>query len=171
MGNATGTADACDSLRGAADTYTRLLERELGSELVAVVLFGSVARGEATAGSDIDLLVVCETLPAGRFARLDRLARVDREFEDELRRLRARGVDTRVVPLLKTRQEAERVVPLYLDMVEDAKLLVDRDGFFAGVLAGLRERLAALGAERRRRGAVRYWILKRDFRPGERIEL
>jgi len=166
-----GAARVCDCLREAANTYTRLLERELGDGLVAVILFGSVARGDATADSDIDLLVVCETLPAGRFARLDRLQRVDLDFEDELCRLRARGIDTRVVPLLKTRQEASRIVPLYLDMVEDAQLLVDREGFFAAILAGLRERMAALGAERRRRGSVRYWILKRDFRPGERIEL
>ena len=83
----------------------------------------------------------------------------------------ADGIDTRVVPVVKTRQEAARVVPLYLDMVEDACLLVDRGGFFAGVLARLGARLAALGAERRRRGRVRYWILKRDFQPGESIEL
>ena len=50
----------------AATAYARLLEEELQENLVAVILFGSVARGEATAGSDIDLLVVCETLPAGR---------------------------------------------------------------------------------------------------------
>jgi hypothetical protein len=72
---------------------------------------------------------------------------------------------------MKTREEAARIVPLYLDMVEDACLLVDRGGLFASVLAGLRGRLAALGAERRRRGRVRYWVLKRDFSPGETIEL
>lgn len=162
---------ASSSLRLAAAAYARLLEEELRDNLLAVVLFGSVPRGEATAGSDIDLLVVCETLPVGRFARLRELERVDARFEHELRRLRAEGIDTRVVPLLKTRQEAGRVVPLYLDMVEDGRLLVDRGGFFAEVLAGLRARLAALGAERRRRGQVRYWDLKPDFRPGDRIEL
>jgi predicted nucleotidyltransferase len=162
---------ASHSLRAAAEAYARLLQAALQDNLVAVVLFGSVARGEATADSDIDLLVVCEALPPGRFARLALLEPADAGFEDELVRLRAAGLDTRVVPLLKTRQEAVRVVPLYLDMVEDARLLVDRDGFFSEVLARLRARLAALGAERRRRGRTRYWILKRDFRPGESIEL
>ena len=170
-GKAMTTAAASILLRGAATAYARLLEEELQENLVAVILFGSVARGEATAGSDIDLLVVCETLPAGRFARLGLLERADARFEDERLRLRADGIDTRVVPIVKTRQEAARVVPLYLDMVEDACLLVDRGGFFAAVLARLGARLAALGAERRRRGRVRYWILKRDFQPGESIEL
>jgi predicted nucleotidyltransferase len=158
-------------LRAAADRYTALLEEELGPNLVSAVLFGSVARSEATAGSDIDLLVVCDALPDGRFARLATIGRADERFEKELNRLRAAGIDTRVVPILRPRAEARRVVPLYLDMVEDARLLRDRDGFFAGVLAGLRTRLTELGAERRRRGRSRYWVLKRDFRPGEVITL
>lgn len=162
---------ASRALRDAAAAYARRLEEELAENLVAVILYGSVARGEAGAGSDIDLLVICERLPAGRFARLRLLERVDAAFEGDLARLSAMGIDTRVVPLLRTRQEAARVVPLYLDMVEDGWALVDRDGFFAGVLAGLRARLTALGAERRRRGRVRYWVLKRDFAPGECIEL
>jgi hypothetical protein len=115
-----------DSLRDAASTYARLLEEELRDNLVSVILFGSVARGEATANSDIDLLVICEALPAGRFARLGLIEAVDRRFEAELGRLRASGIDTRVIPLLKTHEEARRVVPLYLDMVEDARFLVDR---------------------------------------------
>jgi hypothetical protein len=166
-----GEAMTSDSLRDAAATYARLLEEELRENLVSVILFGSVARGEATPNSDIDLLVICETLPAGRFARLGLIEGVDRQFDVELERLLASGIDTRVIPLLKTREEAQRVVPLYLDMVEDAKFLVDREAFFAGILDRLRDRLAVLGAERRRRGRTRYWILKRDFRPGEIIEL
>ena len=139
----------CETERGARAPELSALARDLAEHIAAAA----------------PLSVRLDDLPA------DLLEKRRREFEDELRRLRAQGIDTRVVPLLKTRQEAGRIVPLYLDMVEDARLLVDRGGFFAAVLAGLRERLAALGAERRRRGSVRYWILKRDFRPGERIEL
>jgi len=46
--------------RQIAEDFTRLLERELGQQLVSVVLHGSVARGNARVGSDIDLLVVVE---------------------------------------------------------------------------------------------------------------
>ena len=75
MGSAISNALVSTSLRAAAETYARLLEQELQDNLVAVILFGSVARGDATSGSDIDLLVICETLPAGRFARLRVLER------------------------------------------------------------------------------------------------
>ena len=160
-----------ETLAGAAARYAEQLRVTLGDNLVSVVLFGSVARGEAGPNSDIDLLVVCETLPAGRFARLRVLEPADRVFEEELDRLQARGVRTRLSLVVKTRDEATRVVPLYLDLVEDARLLHDRDGFFAGVLERLRSALASHGAERRTLGRVRYWVLKRDFRPGDVIEL
>ncbi len=158
-------------LEAAARQYTSLLEAHLRGRLVSVVLFGSVARGEARPDSDLDLLIVGEDFPAGRFARLRLLEPADAAFEPELERLRAQGIHTRLARVIKTRAEAERIVPLYLDMVEDARLLYDRDAFFAGVLARLRRRLAELGAERRTLGRVRYWVLKPDLAPGEVVEL
>ncbi len=163
--------DVNESLAAAAARYAELLRGALGENLVSVVLFGSVARGEAGPDSDIDLLVVCETFPAGRFARLRMLEPADQAFETELERLQAQGVRTRLSLVLKTRDEATRVVPLYLDLVEDARLLHDRDGFFTGVLKRLRSALTQNGAERRILGRVRYWVLKRDFRPGDVVEL
>jgi uncharacterized protein len=165
------TPDATSLLRAAAERYTALLREALGDNLVSVVLFGSVSRGAATADSDLDLLIICERLPDGRFARLRSVEDADRRFDEDLARLRSAGIRTRLACLLKTRAEAARTVPLYLDMVEDARLLYDRDRFFAGVLAHLQGSLARLGAERRQRGRVRYWVLKREFTPGEVFEL
>jgi predicted nucleotidyltransferase len=159
------------ALQAVAARYAELLRGALGENLLSVVLFGSVARGEAGPDSDIDLLIVGEEFPPGRFARLRVLEEVDAEFEPELDRLRSRGLHPRLARLLKTRAEATRLVPLYLDFVEDARLLHDRDGFFQTVLTRLGVSLKRLGAERRLRGQTRYWVLKRDFRPGEVIEL
>lgn len=165
------TSAVTSAVREAAERYAALLREVLGDNLVSVILFGSVARGEASTDSDIDLLIICEALPEGRFARLRLLEEADLRFEAELARLRASGIDTRLARIIKTRQEAERMVPLYLDLVEDARLLYDRGGFFAAVLSRLAESLSRLGAERRVRGRVRYWVLKRDFTPGEVFEL
>lgn len=155
----------------AAERYTELLKGALGDNLISVVLFGSVARGEARADSDIDLLVIAEHLPPGRFARLRQLEEVERSFESELDRLRSVSVEPRLATLLKTRQEATRLVPVYLDLVHDACFLYDRDEFFRSVLARLDTSLKRLGAERRTCGRIRYWILKPDWKPGEVIEL
>lgn len=167
----TPSSETSRALREAAERYAGLLRETLGGNLVSVVLFGSVARGEATADSDLDLLIVCEHLPAGRFSRLRLLEGADRRFEDELLRLRSLGIQTRLARIVKTRDEAARVVPLYLDLVEDACLLYDGGEFFSSLLSRLRSLLATLGAERRVRGRVRYWVLKPDLAPGEVIEL
>lgn len=163
--------DVNHALRAAAERYTDLLREAFDQQLVSVVLFGSVARGEARPDSDIDLLVVAADLPDGRFARLRSLEGVDRAFEPELARLRAAGLTPRVAPLLKSRVEAATIVPLYLDLVEDGRLLYDRDGFFRSVLDRLVASMRRLGSERRVRGKVRYWVLKPDLKPGEVFEL
>jgi len=56
-------------------------------------------------------------------------------------------------------------------MVEDAKVLFDKDGFFGGVLDRLKKKLKELGAKRIWGGNVWCWDLKPDYNPGDVIEL
>ncbi len=166
----SGTRLAAE-LRKVAEAYARALEETLGERLVSVVLYGSVARGEARETSDVDLLVIAEGLPQRRFRRHDVLEAADHRVDALLEELAERGTYTSVSVILKTPEEAGRTVPLYLDMVEDAVLLVDRGGFFAAILDRLRRSLARLGARRHRLGRFRYWELKPDLRPGEVFSL
>ena len=161
------TSDHLQTVNRLAEDYTGALKGLLGDALVSVLLFGSVARDEAAAVSDIDLLVVAEDLPRGRFARLDRLRAADEIVRPQLENLRRQGIFTDFHVLLKTPAEAAILRPLYLDFVEDAVILYDREGFFARVLNDLRASLDRLGARRLQRGRLRYWDLKPDYTPGE----
>jgi predicted nucleotidyltransferase len=160
-----------ETLKELAMAYTEVLKEQLGESLVAAVLFGSVARGEAATYSDIDLLLVVSGLPESRLARQRCLEPVDARFEEELAALRRQGVLTDFSPLLKTPGEAARLTPLYFDLVQDALILYEREGFFSAVLERLRESFRRLGARRVRRGKLRYWELKPDYTPGEVFEL
>lgn len=151
--------------------YARRLQEGLGGNLVSVVLFGSVARGEATPNSDLDFLIVMEDLPHGRFRRLAMLDPIEAAFAGKLELLEEEGISTRLAIVLKTRKEAERVIPLYLDMVEDAIIPYDKGDFFRHLLSNLRQRLETLGARRLQMGRVRYWDLKPDLKPGERFQI
>lgn len=62
-----------DALLGRARTFAAGLQPALGVR--AVVVFGSVARGDFHAGSDIDVLVVADHLPGDYRARLEVLGR------------------------------------------------------------------------------------------------
>ena len=147
------------------------LRARLGESLVSVVVYGSVARGEARRDSDVDLLIVAENLPRSRLARQDLFMEVEEGLEEDLRRLEEEGFFVDFSPVILTPEEARRTRPLYLDMVEDAVILYDRGGFFESVLARLRSRLEELGAERVRLGRRWYWRLKKDYKWGEVIEL
>ena len=48
-------------LAGVLQELREGLERELGDQLEDVLLFGSRARGEARAGSDVDVLVLLKS--------------------------------------------------------------------------------------------------------------
>ena len=74
-------------------------------------------------------------------------------------------------PVFKTPAEIEHGSPLLFDMVEDARILTDRDGYLEAVLGRLRYRLRELGARRIWRGNAWFWDLKPDYKPGEIFEI
>ncbi len=150
-------------LAGLRETY--------GDRLIAVALFGSVARGTQREDSDIDFLVVARDLPRGRTARVDEFLPVEQQVEPWLGAPRSDLLHVALSPVFKTTEEAEAGSPLFLDMVDDARILYDRDGFLENLLDRMRQRLAALGSRRVWRGNSWYWVLKPDLAPGETITL
>ena len=154
-----------------AEKYTDALQESLGGRLFAVILFGSVARREATQYSDIDLLIVVDRLEKGRLHRAAMLEKPDRAVQGDLMALWEKGIYTDVVPVLKSAGEAERIVPLYLDLVEDGIILFEKDKFFTRILNRLQQSLHRLGAVRLQSGHIRYWDLKPDLKPGEIFSL
>ena len=139
--------------------------------LISVALFGSVARETQGFDSDIDVLIIAKGLPRGRIRRIREFESVENKVEPFLKSLKKERINTYISAIIKSPEEAEKGSPLFLDMVEDLKILFDRDNFFLGLIAGLRERLKALGAKRVWKGSAWYWILKPDIKAGEVFEL
>jgi predicted nucleotidyltransferase len=155
-----------------ARSYTQALQAYFGERLMAVVLYGSVARGEDTPESDIDLLIVADGLPESHRVRSRLLVEFEEGFLPPLLApWHRQGMMIDVSTKLKTPQEAQRLTLFYLDLTEDAVILYEQGRFFRDILDRLRQRLAELGAERRQQGSVRYWQLKPDYQWGEVIEL
>ncbi len=140
-------------------------------QLVSVVLFGSVARETQRFDSDIDILIVAENLPKGRGKRIREFLQIEEKLEEHLRNLEKSGIYTYISPILKTPEEVKAGSLLFLDLVEDSKILYDRDNFFKNKLEELRDKLKKWGAKRIWLGNAWYWILKPDLKPGETIEL
>jgi predicted nucleotidyltransferase len=160
-------ASLAEPFRSALEAATAAWNADLGDRLISLVLFGSVARGQARPTSDIDLLVVAEGFPR---SLADRRRPLLASWE---RARAARGLPAVEWNLVtKSPEEARVRGPLYLDIVEDGILLLDRGGFFAEVLQGMRDRMRALGSRRvHLEDGSWYWDLKPGFRFGEVVEL
>lgn len=145
--------------------------RHYGDRLVSLVVFGSVGRGTSRPDSDLDVLVVAAPLPNGRMARVADFEPVEAALAPCLAQGRIAGFNTECSPIFKTPAELAAGSPLLLDMVDDARVLVDRGGVFHSAIDRLRGRLSALGAKRIWRGSAWYWDLNPDYKPGDVIEL
>ena len=116
------------------------LKQGLGDHLVAVLLFGSRARGEADEASDWDLLVIAHNLPR-------------RTFERHIRLKRSLPVAWRgqTAILAKTPEEFEAHLPsLYLDIALDGIVLYDPNDYATRRLASLRKLIEERGLCRER---------------------
>ncbi|MGE5579638.1 MAG: nucleotidyltransferase domain-containing protein [Bacillota bacterium] len=163
------------SLVGLFDVVLSRLHKEAirvyGAKLTSLAVFGSVGRGTPTPGSDIDVLVIARGLPSGRMPRVRQFDEVERALEPDLAWARAQGVSTRLSPVLRTEDEMSLGGLIFLDMISDARILYDRDAFFARYLQRLQARLTELGSVRVKSGGAWHWVLKPDLKPGEVFEI
>ncbi len=166
-----GVEHLAEPYRTLVSELLKALLAKWGDKLVSLVVYGSVARNEARRDSDVDLLVIGRGLPKSRFKRQDLFEEAERDIENLVDKLWSEGYYVDFSPIILDVEEARRHRPLYLDMVVDAVIVFDRDDFFKKVLDEMAERMRSLGAERRKVGKLWYWILKKDYRLGEVIEI
>lgn len=156
------------------DRFISLVQQALGEQVLSIVLYGSVARGQARAESDVDLLIVLREASSVYYERLRPFLRILRQLQEEpaWKGLEAQGLRPYLSLLVLSKEEAEQSRYIYLDMVDEARILTDVGGFFQAKLEALRQRLQELGARRIWQGeASWYWDLKPDLRKGETLVL
>ena len=137
---------------GFVEEAVNALREHLGSDLVAVVLYGSWARGTPRPGSDVDLFVVAHNLPQNRFDRAKYVHQVV-----------SGCCERRVSILAKEPAEFEGFFPsLYLDIGLDGVILYDPQGYVHKRLARIREIIREAGLYRVCRDGELMWFWKRQ---------
>ena len=147
------------------------LKKKYEENLISIVVYGSVARGEARKDSDIDLLIVADNLPKDRLKRQKEFTEAEKEIIDEVEKLNTEGYHIEISPIIKTKTEASKISPLYLDMVEDAVIIYDKNNFIRKILERMKTQLKTLGSKRIKMGKKWYWMLKPDYKFGEEIKI
>jgi len=87
----------------------------VGSEVNAVLLFGSIARGEATEASDVDLAVIAASGWTGRV-----------DLEDIVKARLGNDCDIRVFTPAEYAERAQEGEPVVTDIIRDGLALVGR---------------------------------------------
>jgi predicted nucleotidyltransferase len=134
-------------IEGALNGMVQDLYQELREQLVAVVVYGSHARGTATPGSDIDLLVVVRGL-ARDWRSIHRL-------EDEWAR-RGRRLGKHFQVLLASPEDVEDSVewaaPLMLEIYNSHEIVFDPNDFFRNCIMRMRHLMRERGIRMRKAG-------------------
>jgi predicted nucleotidyltransferase len=141
------------------DQFLRELSETLcdafGDDLIALVVFGSYARGEAKLTSDCDVYLIARALPTNRLDRLEHIhLPVIARF--------ARAISI----IAETKTEFESGFPsLYLDVATDGIVLFDRDDYIRKKLARVRELTRLAGLQRVRLNGDFAWKWQRQPAP------
>lgn len=129
------------------ESAVHALQQGFGKKLVAVVLFGSRARGDSRAESDWDLLVIARDLPQ---RQMERYRKTKEMLPPTWRR--------RISILAKTPDEFEAALPsIYLEIALDGLILYDPEGYAAIQLHKLRSLIRSKDLRREKRGREFIW--------------
>jgi predicted nucleotidyltransferase len=116
-----------------------LIER-LGEKIVAVALFGSIARNEAIEVSDIDIFVVVTQMPTG----------LERRFliYDTLHKTLKRDITIIDMDEKEIFREDLEITPMLLNIAWDSKVIYDPSGKLCKLFDRIKEVIKKLKLER-----------------------
>jgi len=136
-----------------------------GEKIVAIALFGSVARGEATETSDVDLFIVVKDFPKDLERR--------RKLHDAAYRGLPRGGDVTIVDIDERELFTQNleVTPLLLNIAWDSKILYDPRGKLTKLLTNIRGAVERAGLDRYRTPDGKYGWKPKEPKPLKEIEV
>jgi predicted nucleotidyltransferase len=126
------------------------LQAQFGEELRSVVVYGSYARGEADADSDVDMMVVVGHLPkewTEIFAIEDSLMQMGQEL--------GRRLDIRLVEPSAVSYSVTWAAPLMLEVHDAHQIIFDPTGIFAAAMSRFTEVVRQRGIAKIARGVWR----------------
>jgi len=125
----------------------------MGGDIDGLVLFGSLARGQETASSDVDLLII-----------LNRSVALDRDVYSRWQFDRFAGRE--IAPLfVHLPAEGERAGGLWLEVALDGIVLFDRDLRVTRFLSRVRNLVAGGQVRRMVTHGHPYWVYSGDVTP------
>jgi len=154
--------------QGFLDSLMQQIRRHYGKRLVSLGIFGSYARGTPRLNSDLDLFIVLKDPPPGRLRRTEEFVSAIEGPLDKIRsQLEVEKIFMEISTVLLSKKEADRFLPLYLDMVDHFILMEDDSGFLKNKLREIKEKMKIWGSKKREIGGHWYWEIKPGLKYNE----
>ncbi len=103
-----------------------LFKQIFNHDLISIILFGSIVKGNFTSTSDIDVLVVCETPPKDWRAR-DKMVM---ELTEDIEIKYATPIHMTLVSKDEISHAIESAYPLMLEIYDANEIIYDKNNFF-----------------------------------------
>jgi predicted nucleotidyltransferase len=150
-----------------------ILMEHFGKNLISLCLFGSAARRNLKASSDMDFLVVLDQAAQSYHKRAKSFVPVLEKIRETEAFMKMEKLKGTLEPnfLIYDREEIKRHPYILLDITLEGIMLHDKDGFLEKELEKIRRRLKELGSLRKTTARGKYWVLKPDLKVGETFEI
>jgi len=135
------------------EKMTELIEKIKNSyneHLLAIVLFGSAARGDFSQSSDIDLLLILKDSIASKRQRiLDFYEKVGYEFESHF-----------LSPIILTKKEMKQFSSFYVGILKDCQVIYDNGNIVRELIKLIDEKKQKKEIIEKELKGTTYWIIK-----------
>lgn len=118
------------------------LKQKFDQRLLSIVLFGSIVKGKFTSTSDIDVLVICETLIKDWRER----DKMTLELTEDIELKYATSIHMALVSKDEISHAIDSVSPLMLEIYEANEIIYEKDNFFTQLLNNFGRNLKSLHA-------------------------
>ncbi len=151
--------------------FIKKLKKRMKKKLISCVLYGSIARGEAKAYSDIDLLILYEGSHLETSKIYAKTVNESRRTE-EYKKFIEMGIYPEISPYFLTVEELRENPLILLDIMEEGIVLMDRGKTFDKLVKKFKKITKELGSRKVfLKDGSWYWELKPDWKLGEELEI
>ncbi|MBI2590599.1 MAG: nucleotidyltransferase domain-containing protein [Candidatus Blackburnbacteria bacterium] len=160
------TALGINTYKKLLDIFKTEVDKRLGSQILSLVVFGSVSRGEAKGSSDIDMFVFFDDSKIKRTELNEILISIIlylRETE-EYRKLTDNKIYPEIYPFLISKSKASDYLWVFFDATEQGIIFKDTGNFVKKLIGEIKNKIGNLGGRRvKLPNGKTCWILFDNF--------